>query len=148
MSETSSAMAARYAMNRGFKSVPSYVLAADVEGRAADRPALPRPPRTVATVVNAGGVVKRRGELLIARRSLYFQLGGGLNPGTPASGATTGMPRPGAALAAGPGTVERGIAVAAGAAVETTVGPTGWSELGAADVFTAVAIGAGFSSGT
>jgi hypothetical protein len=32
MSETSSATAARYETNRGFKSLPSLVIAADVEG--------------------------------------------------------------------------------------------------------------------
>jgi len=84
--------------------------------------------------------------------------------GIPGSGAITGKPRPGAAVVAGPtGTVGWGAAVGAatygvaGAAVsspgngEDSIGTPGSVSLvgiGAEDISTAGAIGAGFSAGT
>jgi hypothetical protein len=86
----------------------------------------------------------------------YSRPGGGVKAGKPSSGATAGMPRPGAAVVAGPtGTV--GCAAPVGAAMfgVAWAGAAVWRPrgvpvfgIGAEDISTAGAIGAGFSAGT
>src|SRR5207253_8805863 len=67
MSETTNAMAARYAMNRGFKSLPSYVMRPRRRGIRCRTPSRPPSPRALVRVTKAGEVVKRRGDLPIGR---------------------------------------------------------------------------------
>src|SRR5438445_8629747 len=67
MSETSNAMAARYATNLAFKAILLGDEPQTRRERAADRPAFPQLLRTAARFVNAAWVVKRRADLLIVR---------------------------------------------------------------------------------
>src|SRR5207237_4382832 len=68
MSETRSAMAARYAMNRGFKSLPSYEMRPRRRGSLPTAQSPPSP-RALVRVITAGWVVKRGYGLLIVRRA-------------------------------------------------------------------------------
>ena len=127
MSETRRAMAARYAMNPGFKSLS---LQCDAPQTERDRCRAPSP-----SPKPASGSQSYQGRLACQARGRasycsstgrrpnfvgegYSRPGGGLNPGAVPSGAIEWMSPPGVALVAGPtGTVACGTVVAAEPAV-------------------------------